>query len=367
MKKIINQAPIVRYRASVSEIFFSDSWNGSFSAESRYCIKLDLFRKQDLAPFPPRFGVGITMIAFLKLTALFLLFIIPSPSWGQGGISLPYNPCLAAGVKKSVVFIGRFELPRAPDDKPRRVYFGTGFLIAIENMFHLVTAKHVIENFWASGGKDEEIFIFLNNEEGKLHTQPLAEIKSVTGAKWIFSKTADVAVIPFPLSVGSGLDAKVLSERMFLDSSQLLELQDLFFISFQPGIEGRDSLTPVIRRGMVSVVNSDGSFYMDAFAFPGNSGSPVFIRPSAGNLFTQEGVSLGADPRSCRFVGVIGAYLPYREVAISTQTKRPRVIFEENTGLALVWQAEVLRELAKTQEFKEQQNALLKKFPKSKK
>src|SRR5438309_1655070 len=34
MKKIINQAPIVRYRASVSEIFFPDFWNRTFSAES---------------------------------------------------------------------------------------------------------------------------------------------------------------------------------------------------------------------------------------------------------------------------------------------------------------------------------------------
>jgi hypothetical protein len=34
MKKIINQAPIVRYRASVSEIFFPDFWNQTFSAES---------------------------------------------------------------------------------------------------------------------------------------------------------------------------------------------------------------------------------------------------------------------------------------------------------------------------------------------
>jgi len=35
MKKIINQAPIVRYRASVSEIFLPDFWNQSFSAESQ--------------------------------------------------------------------------------------------------------------------------------------------------------------------------------------------------------------------------------------------------------------------------------------------------------------------------------------------
>ena len=42
MKKIINQAPIVRYRASVSEIFFPDFWNGTFSAESlslQFCIR----------------------------------------------------------------------------------------------------------------------------------------------------------------------------------------------------------------------------------------------------------------------------------------------------------------------------------------
>ena len=34
MKKIINQAPIVRYRAFVSEIFFPDFWNKAFSVES---------------------------------------------------------------------------------------------------------------------------------------------------------------------------------------------------------------------------------------------------------------------------------------------------------------------------------------------
>ena len=32
---MINQASIVRYRASVSEIFFPDFWNGTFSAESQ--------------------------------------------------------------------------------------------------------------------------------------------------------------------------------------------------------------------------------------------------------------------------------------------------------------------------------------------
>ena len=49
MKKIINQAPIVRYRASVSEIFFPDFWNGTFSAESHcYVRPHELFRPHEL-------------------------------------------------------------------------------------------------------------------------------------------------------------------------------------------------------------------------------------------------------------------------------------------------------------------------------
>ena len=45
MKKIINQAPIVRYRASVSEIFFPDFWNQTFSAESQSYQSWSLMRK----------------------------------------------------------------------------------------------------------------------------------------------------------------------------------------------------------------------------------------------------------------------------------------------------------------------------------
>lgn len=36
-------------------------------------------------------------------------------------------------------------------------------------------------------------------------------------------------------------------------------------------------------------------------------------------------------------LGIVAAYLPYQDVAISSQTRRPRVIFEENSGLASVF------------------------------
>jgi hypothetical protein len=33
---------------------------------------------------------------------------------------------------------------------------------------------------------------------------------------------------------------------------------------------------------------------------------------------------------------VVSGYVPYQDVAISVQTNRPRVIFEENSGMAAV-------------------------------
>ena len=35
-------------------------------------------------------------------------------------------------------------------------------------------------------------------------------------------------------------------------------------------------------------------------------------------------------------IGVVKSYIPYKDVAISQQTGKPKVIFEENSGLALV-------------------------------
>jgi len=48
MKKMINQAPIVRYTASMCEIFFSDFLKKTFSAESLF--KPETFKSFQLFP-----------------------------------------------------------------------------------------------------------------------------------------------------------------------------------------------------------------------------------------------------------------------------------------------------------------------------
>jgi S1-C subfamily serine protease len=81
------------------------------------------------------------------------------------------------------------------------------------------------------------------------------------------------------------------------------------------------------------------TFLVDSFVFPGNSGGPVVIKP--------EVVAIGGakSNQKALLVGVVLAYQPYIDVAISGQTKRPRVSFEENSGLAIVLPVDNVNEM----------------------
>lgn len=79
-------------------------------------------------------------------------------------------------------------------------------------------------------------------------------------------------------------------------------------------------------------------FLIDAFVFPGNSGGPVINKPEVVSI-TGTKASSQAD-----LIGIVKSYVPYQDVAISQQTRRPRVIFEENSGLATVIPADFIME-----------------------
>jgi Trypsin-like peptidase domain len=276
----------------------------------------------------------------------------------------PYNPCLAAGIKKTVVFLGvRMSNPQKSTETISQ-FTGTGFLIFYDTVNYLVTAKHVVhgirdvekENNTSRGA------FFWNRENGKSSYALLDEHKKRFSVDWIMSPIDDVSMIPF--AIRQDYDVRTIPDSMFLESDNLLELQDVFFVSYQPGIGDTNRITPITRHGTVSVVNNDRTFYLDGFGFPGNSGSPVFIRPSSVSVMTKDAFTLG-DPLGCKFVGVVGEYLPYQEVAVSTQTRRARVLFEENTGLARVWPVQSIKRLFSDSNFVAQHQRLRKKSPPS--
>lgn len=126
-----------------------------------------------------------------------------------------------------------------------------------------------------------------------------------------------------------------------------------------------EDLTPfphIVRRGTISLINTDKTFYIDGSAFPGNSGSPVFIKPSV-LRYDGKHAHFGGENIGGRFIGIVGEYITYKEIAVSIQTERPRVIFEENTGLSKVWSATFLTDIIKSPDFQKQLNQLTKSRP----
>jgi hypothetical protein len=52
-------------------------------------------------------------------------------------------------------------------------------------------------------------------------------------------------------------------------------------------------------------------------------------------------------------IGVISSYIPYSDTAISLQTKRPRITFEENSGLCIVIPSNEITKLINSEDVKQ--------------
>lgn len=234
----------------------------------------------------------------------------------------------------------------------RPSFYGTGVLIQVQDIYHLITAKHVVTKMQRELN-DENMLIFFNSKEGSITFRSIEDVKNKFGVNWIFHENdkVDIAIIPFGLDPQKD-DVLVVPDNLFQTTDRIFETYDIFFLSYQPGIEQK-KVSPIIRNGTISLINDDKTFFIDAFAFPGNSGSPVFLKPSP-IRFDEDSISIGGDNLGGKFVGIIGAYLPYEEMAISTQTGRPRIVFEENTGLAKVWSVEFIKEITDSDMFKKQ-------------
>ncbi|MFA5500027.1 MAG: serine protease [Candidatus Omnitrophota bacterium] len=256
--------------------------------------------------------------------------------------------------KKTIIFIGTVE------GKDKITFYATGFLVQVQGYYHLLTAKHVIADRNTGKLKDEDMYAFFNLKDGRMAARKIKELKKVSNADWIFHENAqvDIAILPFPIDLQTD-DVKFVPENLFTSPDKIFELYDVFFLSYQPAGEFETKISPIFRVGAISSINDDKTFYVDAFAFPGNSGSPVFLKPSP-IRFYKGGITMGKDFLGGTFIGIIGEYIPYQEVAVSAQTGRPRVMFEENTGLSKVWSVDYIKQILDSDSFKEQLNRIKK-------
>lgn len=86
-----------------------------------------------------------------------------------------------------------------------------------------------------------------------------------------------------------------------------------------------------------------GDLLADAFVFPGNSGGPVLYEPPI--KITGNGLITSPFINEEHLIGLVSEFISYPETAVSIHTKRPRVIFEENSGLAIIVPVDAITEL----------------------
>lgn len=209
----------------------------------------------------------------------------------------------------------------------------------VTGVCYLVTNKHVF-------GSAEVATVRCNSSgDGPPHDYNLELCRPDGSRMWTGhpDDRVDVAVVPINLGMlqEQGMDVSVILDtehamtRSGMAEGGVTEGDGVFVLGFPMGLVGDDRNFVIVRSGALArvrdaIAGSSTEFLIDATVFPGNSGGPVILRPEMASV---EGT---ASRGRADLVGIVGAYLPYLDVAVSEQTGRRRVLFEENTGLSVV-------------------------------
>jgi len=160
----------------------------------------------------------------------------------------------------------------------------------------------------------------------------------------------DVAVQPinFDLLQRDGIQVGFFrSDEMAADLSKVRELgitegDGAFVLGFPLSLVGGERNFVIVRQATIArirdaIAGVSKEFMLDTLIFPGNSGGPVVLRPEA--TFID-----GTKPQKLSLlVGLVSSFRTYQDVAVSKHTGRPRVVFEENAGLASVIPIDAVR------------------------
>lgn len=231
-------------------------------------------------------------------------------------------------------------------------WIGSGFLyehfLDSENGARaLITNKHVI-------GLNKEIWVRFN----PLEDHPPKDLKLLTvndeGIQQWYSHPRleiDLAIIPIDIRVlvKTGMDyycfksTSDVADRATCKDSGVAEGDGVFVLGFPLGLVGTQRNHVIVRQGCIARIGDflaghSSEFLIDAQVNPGNSGGPVISKPEVVHI-------TGTTPHYVSYLlGVVQSYVPQQEVALSAQTGRPRVVFEENSGLTSVIPAQMIKE-----------------------
>jgi S1-C subfamily serine protease len=217
----------------------------------------------------------------------------------------------------------------------------------------LITNRHVVEDRAGNWMKEISVrFNFIDPIQLAKHYK-YALLDPAGSPVWLRHKDplVDIAVLPVngPALVSLGIEF-----YFFQDDSDVFLAKDfasegittgdgVFVLGYPLGLRGGPRNRVIVRHGIIARVDEEllkqHYYFIDASAFPGNSGGPVLHRPE---VVAIQGTK--ANSRSA-LVGVISAGMTYNDIAVSQQTGEPRVVFTEQTGLVRVVPIESVNEV----------------------
>lgn len=247
-----------------------------------------------------------------------------------------------------------------PLNNGKRMWVASGFLYGDyvrdnedgtkQYRVYLATNRHVFENL-------PKVYLRFNPTSSEPAREYLLSLSDRNGAKLWFphpKAEVDVAVIPINIKLLKEHAMQVSYFRSASDVANVDKLNELgvtegdfvYTLGFPMGLVGGERNVVIVRSGSIArirdvLVRANQEYLIDAFIFPGNSGGPVISKPEA---LAIEGTK---SQDAAYLIGIIKSYVSYRDVAVSLQSKRERIIFEENSGLAAVHPIDFVQEAIK--------------------
>jgi Trypsin-like peptidase domain len=307
----------------------------------------------------------VIMPAVIRAAALAVLFLV----MGQARAALvpPYY-------FSTVVALGSMQVvPSIEPGKPPTIKWvteGTGFFYGYlvqddpdiakkKYAVFLATAGHVVKEHPTNASKTIGVRVDAEDAAGK------AQNFEVPIDQWFFhpdSPQIDLAAFPMPIEMLKSLKLESGFFANDLHSFTKSQMSDagvsagdgIFVLGFPMGLAGENRNYAIVRQGSIARISEylDGktkSFLIDSFVFPGNSGGPVILKPEINSI---QGTKSNL---KAMLVGVVEGYQPYIDIASSLQTKHQRIAFEENSGLAVIFPVDYVKEM-----LKEKSEAILK-------
>ena len=244
------------------------------------------------------------------------------------------------------------------DDKGERQWVASGFLYGhflrevddqtARYRVYLVTNRHVLEG-------RKIVYVRFNPKEAKPAREYSLDFERIgTHVEYRTHPDADIDLAILRINPNVLAEQGIqfsffhsnrdVADKKTMEDLGLTEGDFGYVLGFPMAIVGEHRNFVIARHATIArirdyMAEASKEVLVDCMIFPGNSGGPVVTKPEA------IAISSTKAQNAAYLIGVVAGYIPYTDVAISQQTGRPRIIFEDNSGLASVVPVQYLIDL----------------------